>query len=200
MLFTLSVPAFAAESELLPEISSSVSSPETTVHYNIAGHSFDISYRQDGNIRTATIYESSGLVFVLTINDNTGVVTYNGDILREEVIRSDAYLTNSLLFSLDSEDNWTDPVTEVVSLSFTSYTLAGIVGYLQLKYSIMPDKAAYIAGLIIGAGGFLYVKSTRQYNYIDFSPKVGYRITESLHLTEEAEGESLFERTMTGSR
>lgn len=193
MSFTLTVSAFAAEKNYFPDEYST----KSIQHYNVAGQSFDISYSQDGHVRTATIYESNGSVSILTINDDTGVVTYNGNILQKEVIYSDA---QSSPIPFASEDNWGKPVTDIVALNFTSYTLAAIVGYLQLKYGIMSDKASYIAGLIISAGGFMYVKAVQQFNYVDYAPKVGYRTTESLHLKSDASDAPLYTRTLTGSR
>lgn len=186
------VPSFAAEKNYFPD----KYSIESIQHYNVAGQSFDISFSQEGNVRTATIYESDGSVSVLTVNDDTEVVTYNGNVLQKEVTYSEAQ--SSEVFA--SEDNWGKPITDVVSLNLASYTLAAIVGYLQLQYGIMPDKAAYIAGLIIGAGGFLYVKAVQRFNYVDYAPKVGYRTTESLHLKSDASDAPLYTRTLTGSR
>jgi hypothetical protein len=40
----------------------------------------------------------------------------------------------------------------------------------------------YIASLVISAGGLLYLKSVARLNYVDYAPKIGYRLTESLHL------------------
>ena len=170
---------------------------ETTEHYIVNDETFDISFSQDGSIRTAVINEGEKIT-ILQIDEETDIMTYNGVPVREEVIRTKVMRERNSILSAKS--NWTEPTESVTSLSFVSYSVAAIVGYLQLKYSIMPEKASYIAGLIIGAGGFLYVKSVSQYNYVDYAPKVGYKLTESLHLTEEADDKSLFKRTMTGRR
>jgi hypothetical protein len=57
-----------------------------------------------------------------------------------------------------------------------------LVRYLKLKFGIPSDKAAYIANLVISAGGLLYLKSVIRLNYVHYIPKIGYRLTESLHL------------------
>ena len=162
--------------------------------YNINGQNFEIIFNGYGNIRTATILENNGQnITLLEINDVTGVVTCNGRQIRTDVIS-----TTSL--GTFRTSNWSSPTTSIVSLSFAGYTIGALVGYLQLKYNIMPEKAAYIAGLIIGAGGFLYIKGTSQYNYVDFAPKIGYRLTESFHLRSDASDPALHTRTLSGVR
>lgn len=159
------------------------------------GTKYNIILQSDRSTRTMTVIDSElKTIDVVSIDDETGVVTINGEAV------TPLSLTSRTLVGTYAADNWTDPVEEVISLSLVGYTTGAIVGFLSLKFGVPSEKATYIAGLVIGAGGMLYVKSIRQYNYIDYAPKVGYIVTESLHITPEAEGESLFTRTLRGSR
>lgn len=161
---------------------------------------FSIDIRQVGNTRIATVKdEKTENVDVVSINDATGEVVINGHLFTI----FDSVATEQIeLFgkSAANEKNWSKPTTSIQSLSFASYTAGAIVGFLSLTYGVPGDTAAYIAGLVIGAGGFLYVKSVSQLNYVDYSPKVGYRLTETLHLDSQAKDAPLYSRTMTGSR
>lgn len=172
--------------------------PITTEQITVNDEIFDISYSQDGNIRTATIYEDDGTVNILQIDDITGKMTYNGELIHEEIIYSEEPNENNPLITTTS--NWGSPTTEVVSLSVAAFGMTALIGYLNLKFGIPSTKAAYIANLVIAGGGFLYLKSVLQLNYVDYAPKIGYRLTESLHLTRAANGTSLYNRTTTGSR
>lgn len=172
---------------------------EATEQFIFNDKVFDISFSQDGSIRTAVIHENDGkTTTILKMDKETGIVTHNGVPIREEVISTQLLKENNLLLS--SKSNWTTPTVTVTALSFAAFSTTAIIGYLSLKYGVPPAEAAYIASLIVGAGGFLYVKSVLQLNYVDYAPKVGYRLTESLHLTRNATGNSLFTRTTTGSR
>ncbi len=185
--FTTSSFSFATNNDAL----------EYTEKYIVNGENFNISFSQDGSIRTAVVYENDGkTVTILQIDEETGIMTYNGVSIHEEVVHNKVLSeSNSLLLS-----NWTEPQESIISLALGAYTIGALVGYLQLKFGMMSDEASYIAGLIIGDSGFLYVKSITQYNYVDYAPKVGYRLTESLHLKSDASDRSLYTRTMTGSR
>lgn len=172
---------------------------ESAKGYDDAIGNFDVVLGRNGNIRTATITDlTNKTVDIMSIDDNTGIVTFNGEFLLQIVNLNHPYSVGTL--SVFSEDNWSDPQTTVRSLAWVGYTATAIIGLLSLTYGVPPATAAYIAGLVIGAGGFLYVKAVTQLNYVDYSPKVGYRLTESLHLSPEADDEPLFTRTMTGSR
>lgn len=184
---------------LLPVIAIPSAALESSV--NTSSHNIDkyiLNFQQDGNIRSVIVSSYDGkTVDAVCINDETGIVTINGSrVSRLENIPHIQQRPTSML----SKGNWTQPQTSVQSLSFVSFASGAIVGYLALKYGVPDDKAAYIASLVIGAGGFLYVKSVTQFNYIDYSPKDGYRLPESLHLTEDANGGSLFSRTVSGTR
>lgn len=172
--------------------------PKVTEQISVNDEIFDISYSKDGNIRTATIYEDDGTVNILQIDDTNGKMTYNGELIHEEIIYGDEPNENNLLITTRS--NWGSPSTNVVSHGIAALGTTALIGYLNLKFGIPSAEATYIAGLVIGAGGLLYLKSVTQLNYVDYAPKVGYRLTESLHLTRDADGSSLFTRTMTGSR
>lgn len=183
---------------LFSTTTSFANAPKTTEQITANDEIFEISYSQDGNIRTATIYEGDGTVNILQIDDITGKMTYNGESIHDEIIYSEEPNENNSLITTRS--NWGSPSTDVVSLGVAAFGTTALIGYLNLKFGIPTDEAAYIASLVIGAGGFLYLKSVTQLNYVDYAPKVGYRLTESLHLTREANDSSLFTRTMTGSR
>lgn len=171
---------------------------QTEAVINVANN-FDITIEKKGNIRTAVVTDlNEGTVDVVSINDETGVVTINGEVFSPIV--NITYIYSPAVHSASSEDNWTAPQTSIISLSLGAFTTAAIVGYLNLKYGVPSDTAAYIAGLVIGASGFLYVKSVTQFNYVDYGTKVGYRLTESLHLKADASDAPLYTRTMTGSR
>lgn len=188
MMISMSTTVFAANCESLFEKSLDTYQIQFVSNYEMA-------LQTNGAIRSMVVFDRNlGTVDIVSINDETGIITINDDTLIPVELRSQAGISSY------AEDNWTEPQTSVTSLSLATYTTGAIVGFLALKYGVPSDKATYIAGLVIGAGGFLYVKSVVQLNYVDYSPKVGYRLTESLHLTPEADGESLFVRTTTGSR
>ena len=188
MMISMSTTAFAAARESFLEKSLDTYQIQSVSNY-------EIGLQTNGAIRSMVVFDRNlGTVDVVSIDDETGIITINDDTLIPVEIWPQAGISSY------AEDNWTDPQTTVTSLALGAYTAGAIVGFLSLKYGVPSDTAAYIAGLVLGAGGFLYVKSVTQFNYVDYSPKVGYRLTESLHLTDEADGKSLFVRTMTGTR
>lgn len=171
---------------------------QTEVVVNVANN-FDIAIEKKGNTRTAVVTDlNKGTVDVVSINDETGVTTINGEVFSPIV--NTTYIYSPAVHSVSSEDNWTTPQTNIISLSLGAFAATAIIGYLNLKYGIPSDKATYIAGLVIGGSGFLYVKSVTQFNYVDYGTKVGYRLTESFHLKADASDAPLYTRTMTGSR
>ena len=129
--------------------------PKTTEQITVNDEIFDISYSQDGNIRTATIYEDDGTVNILQINDITGKMTYNGAPIHEEIIYSEKPNENNSLITPSS--NWRSPTTEVVSLGVAAFGKVALIGYLNLKFGIPSDEAAYITGLVISAGCWLQI-------------------------------------------
>lgn len=167
----------------------------TKEQFVINGEPVDISITRDGNIYTAVIFENNGkTTTVIKVDKETGRVTYNGVPVQQELISTNAMPEIGLL------NNWRSPTTKVYSLSFLGWGIPAIVTVLSIKFGIPLSNAGNIAQIIIGAGGFLYVKEVVQLNYVDYAPKVGYRMTTSLHLTRSATGNSLFTRTVTGSR
>lgn len=172
-------------------------SPSAAMEKNnfISNKNFNIIYSSNNNIRTATIYESDGNVNILQINDITGEVTYNGKPFEEHIIYE-----NKNISLMSNGNNWTNPTTSIFSLSFVGFSIATIIGYLNLKYGIPNANAAYIASVVSGAGGFLYVKSVVQFNYVDYSPKVGYRLTETFHIRSDASDGPLYTRRVSGAR
>ena len=128
---------------------------QTEVVVNVANN-FDIAIEKKGNTRTAVVTDlNKGTVDVVSINDETGVTTINGEVFSPIV--NTTYIYSPAVHSVSSEDNWTTPQTNIISLSLGAFAATAIIGYLNLKYGIPSDKATYIAGLVIGGSGFLYV-------------------------------------------
>ena len=189
-VFTMLLPVFIVPGVAYNEQSNTAA--------NIADN-FDVVIEKNGNTRTAIVIDlNKATVDVVSVNDVTGVITINGEIVCP--ITNSSFGHFSITHSTSSEDNWTAPSTSITSLALTAYSTGAIVGWLALTYGVPGPVAAYIAGLVIGAGGFLYVKAVTQFNYVDYGTKVGYRLTESLHLKSDASDEALYTRTMTGSR
>ena len=103
--------------------------------------------------------------------------------------------------NISTYSNWGSPSTTITSLSYVSWGVGAIAGALMLKYpQMLSSKAQYIAGLVVSTGGLLYVKAVSRYNYVDYAPKVGYRLTESLHTDSKCQTAALYSQTMSGSR
>lgn len=162
-------------------------------HYDIENIKFDVEYTQEGQNHKATIYKNDGKnVDIICWNEVTDVMTYNGKEIASETI---------FLETLPStRSNWGSPSTEITSLGLASYGLEVAIVLLRLKFGVPSEKAVTIATLILQGTGMLYIKTVTRLNYVDYAPKVGFKITESLHTTPDASDTSLFSRSWSGSR
>ena len=161
----------------------------------VNGEAFNVSISKDGNVHTAVILEDDGkTTTVIEMDEETGEVTYNGIPVLQETISTNGLTEIGIL------SNWGSPSTNVYSLALVGWGIPAIVTLLSMKFGVPLSSGANIANIIIGAGGFLYVKEVVRLNFVDYVPKVGYRITTSLHVTRNPTGNSLFTRTVTGSR
>jgi hypothetical protein len=185
-----SINVFAAENTDIVEDNIKTTNKE---HYDVGDIKFDVEYTQDGENHKATIYKNGGkTIDTVCWNDKTNTLTYNGKPIVCETI---------FLETLPStRSNWGSPTTEVTSLSLASYGIEAAIVFLHLKFGVPSDKATTIATLILNGTGMLYVKTVTRYNYVDYAPKVGFKITESLHTTPSASDTSLFTRSWSGSR
>lgn len=108
---------------------------------------------------------------------------------------------NEINFKADNnwgpEDEYTTGL-DVAGLSVSVMTVL-LVG--RLPYASAKEIAS-VVGLIISWGlDRIYYRGVTQFNYVDYAPKVGYKLTEEIHKNENYDASSLMLRTsMTGSR
>lgn len=163
-------------------------------YYEVLGEKFEVVFSRQGNVATAKIYENEGkIVNILELNEETGDITYNGKIIEMDLILTDGVTARA-------SSNWGSPSTTIESLSLVSLGISTAVTLLQMKFGMGASKASSIAQIVISGSGILYVKSVTRLNYVDYAPKVGFKLTESLHLKPNASDPALYTRTTTGSR
>lgn len=166
-----------------------------TEHLLVDGKEVSFYSYEENLSRFILVQEESGSTLV-EVDTSSGTIYVNGKAISSRI--SSANSANILA----SEDNWGPEreeitETEIVGLS-ASVVAAIIIGYYSGWNGVAMDIAQTF---VSNAIPIMYFKRITQFNYVDYFPKVGYRLTEELHNGPACdESTYVIGRTMTGSR
>lgn len=156
----------------------------------------EVVWVSNGHTRTATV-EESGHTITVVFDDNTGFIYVNGvNIVCDATKQS---------IQTRSANNW-GPVnvyTRSLKVDGLAVGAIGIIitGAMTGAHPTAITVASLAAYVVSNGLQYLYYRSLTQYNYVDFSPKVGYKLTEQIHTSTRYDNTSLWiETKMEGSR
>lgn len=134
-----------------------------------------------------------GLSTLIEFDDTSGAIYVDG---RNIVSHMDT--VNGIAL----QDNWGPERSEVTKTDIVGLSVSVVAALIVGYYSGWNGAAMDIAQIVVSEGiPALYFKTITQYNYVDYSPKVGYRLTEELHKGPACNSSTLLlRRTMNGSR
>lgn len=151
------------------------------------------SYTSDNGQRIVEVTEN-GVTDILAFDDVTGHVYVNGRRITNTIPAS--------MPALVAADNWGPERVETRQLNVEGLAVSVVAAIIVGCFTSWNGDAMQLAQTVVEAGiSWLYYLSITQFNYEDYFPKVGYRLTEELHSGPECDKTTLLcRRTMTGSR
>lgn len=161
----------------------------------IAGANIEFySYVSESGQRIVEVSEN-GRTDIIEFDDVTGHVYVNGHRITETI-------DVSLHSMTATADNWGPERSEVRKMDIEGLAISLVAAVIVGYFSGWNGYAMDLAQTIVEAGiSMLYFKTITQFNYVDYSPKVGYRLTEELHSGVACDETTLlFRRTTTGSQ
>lgn len=155
---------------------------------------------QRGDLRVAQVTEDNGQVTIIEFDDD-GNVFVNGNNIVTTLSDSDTVDNSNSILQPFAASNWTSPSVTKRTAWVEGLTVSAIAIIIAgLCPSAAGAVAIRLAGTVAGTGvKALYYKGTTSYNYVDYAPKVGYRLTEELY-TDSAYRNRIYTRSMSGSR
>lgn len=168
----------------------------TTDYLTLDGQSVSFFSYTHGSNRFILVTELEQTTLIM-FDAESGNIYVNGRNIVSRCIETDIPLAMA-----STQDNWGPERVEtfesdIVGLS-ASVVAAIIVGYYSGWNGIAMDVAQTFVSHQIPT---MYFRTISQYNYVDYYPKVGYRITEEIHSGPAYNSTTLIaDRTMTGSR
>lgn len=168
----------------------------TTEYLTLNGQSVSFFSYTQGSDRFILVTEFEQTTLIM-FDAESGNIYVNGRNIVSRCIETDIPLA-----MISTQDNWGPARVEtfesdIAGLS-ASVVAAIIVGYYSGWNGIAMDIAQTFVSHQIPT---MYFRTISQYNYVDYYPKVGYRITEEIHSGPAYNSTTLIEdRTMTGSR
>lgn len=167
-----------------------------TEYLTIDGQSVSFFSYTQGSDRFILVTELDQTTLIM-FDAESGNIYVNGRNIVSRCIETDIPLAVA-----STQDNWGPEHIEtfesdIVGLS-VSVVAAIIVGYYSGWNGIAMDVAQTFVSHQIPT---MYFRTITQYNYVDYAPKVGYRITEEIHSGPAYDDTTLVaDRTTTGSR
>lgn len=137
--------------------------------------------------------ENNGTTTIVEENKKTGEVLVNG---------RNVFTDMSTMIEASQRDNWGAPSVEKWSMNVAGMSIVTIATAVAAKsHNLTVDKIAKALKKVGKELSKLYYKSILQLNYVDYSPKVGYRLTEELYTSSSYSVSSrICQSTMSGSR
>lgn len=137
--------------------------------------------------------ENDGTTTIVEKNKKTGEILVNG---------RDVFYDMSTTIGASQRDNWGAPSVEKWSMNVAGMSIYAIATAVAAKsHNFRIDQIADALKKVGKELSNLYYKSTLQLNYVDYSPKVGYRLTEGLYTSSSCSASSrICQSSMSGSR
>lgn len=143
------------------------------------------------------VREENGDLSIVEFDDATGYVYVNG----RNIVTVDS-MTARQINLLATNDNWGEETVTTGSMDIAGLSVSLVAAVIVGYFTLWNGYAMEVAQTIVELGiSWLYFKKITQFNYEDYFPKVGYRLTEELHSGEACNSSTyIIGRTMTGKR